>query len=505
MKKIILTALFFMLLYEDHAQEINFIKDSIVSYIETGMEKWKIPGLGILVIKDGEVLIKRGFGYRDLEHKLPFDIETSFFIASNTKLFTGTMLSNLAYQGRLKLDDRVRKFIPEFQLNNPIHTQQVTLSDLLSHRIGTDEFQGDLTYWNSTLSRKEIMNKMRQMKAEYVFRQDFGYCNSCYMTAGEIGAKITGISWEKYITDSIFMPLGMTHSSALSNDAKKLFPNLAVPYTKDYKGDLAIMPHDKWDNLGPAASIISNLNDMEKWARFQLDSGKVNGKVVFPWEVLEFTRQGRSILSTSLNTEHNMHFLAYGLGLFMSDFNGNQVYWHTGGSSGMVSNFCFVPEKKLGIVIFANNDEQLFFEKLRVQILDHYLGIAYENQSERELPYYRKDVQKEKDRVEKLFARVIKHNSRPNLSAYTGEYTNPQYGKINLNQKGEELEINFEHHPKLKGKLQKLDKGEWLLSFNNVGYGIYATSFKNKDGKPRSFEIRVKDFIEHSVYTFTKK
>mgnify|MGYP006284410959 CR=1 FL=1 len=127
MRRFFLAAFFFMLLSELHSQKINFIKDSLVSYIENGIQKWNVPGLGILVIKDGEVVIKRGFGYRNLEQKIPFDAETSFFIASNTKLFTSTMISNLALQGKLAIDDRVRKYFPSFQLNSPANTQLVIL------------------------------------------------------------------------------------------------------------------------------------------------------------------------------------------------------------------------------------------------------------------------------------------------------------------------------------------------------------------------------------------
>ena len=125
------------------------------------------------------------------------------------------------------------------------------------------------------------------------------------------------------------------------SDAELKFKNLATPYTINYRGELSILPFDKWDNLGPAAGIISNLNDMEKWLRFQLDSGKVNGNTLLPWAVLEYTRKARAIISSRYNSDHKTHFEAYGMGLFMCDFNGNKVYWHTGGASGMVSNVCF--------------------------------------------------------------------------------------------------------------------------------------------------------------------
>jgi CubicO group peptidase (beta-lactamase class C family) len=172
----------------------------------------------------------------------------------------------------------------------------------------------------------------------------------------------------------------MTHTSAVSAGMEQK-QNVSRPYTNIYTGKLHRIPYDQWDNLGPAASIISNVKDLSHWLMFQLDSGRYNGKRIMPFAVLQKTRDLNIVSGSRKSSLYPVHFRGYGLGLFASDYNGRQIYWHTGGAGGMVSNVCFVPEERLGIAILTNNDNQNFFEDLRYQILDAYLGVKYTNRT----------------------------------------------------------------------------------------------------------------------------
>ncbi len=382
------------------AQSPTFITDSLNKYIEAGLNQWQVPGLAIVIIKDGKVIVKKGYGTTSIKDGKPVDEKTLFFIASNSKLFTGTALAQLEYRGKLSLNDKITKYYPDYKLYDKTSTQLVTIRDMLTHRIGTKTFQGDFTFWNSTLSRNEIMRRMRYLKPTNPFRQDYGYCNSCFLTAGQIIPKVTGKQWEQYITDSILTPLGMTNSSALSDGIEKRSKNIATPYTTSYTNTLREVPYDRWDNLGPAASIVSNVNDLSHWLQFQLDSGRYNGKQVMPWPVLQKTRDVSIITNSRKSSMFPVHFRGYGLGLFSADYNGKQIYWHTGGAAGMVSNVCFVPEENLGIAILTNNDNQIFFECLRYQILDAYLGVAYVNRSLQQLDGFNKEMNDQVKEIE---------------------------------------------------------------------------------------------------------
>jgi len=194
------------------AQTPAFITDSLDGYIRQGLKDWNVPGLAVVIVKDGKIAYIKGFGVQDTISRLPVDENTLFMIASNTKLFTATMLSQLEYDKKISLDDKFTKYFPDFKLYEPTTSELLTIRDLLSHRIGTKTFQGDFTFWNSKLNTEEIMKRMKLLKPEAGFRSHFGYCNSCFMAAGQVITKVTRQSWQEYVKDSILTPLGMTHT-----------------------------------------------------------------------------------------------------------------------------------------------------------------------------------------------------------------------------------------------------------------------------------------------------
>ena len=194
------------------AQAPPFIADSLDNYVKQGLKEWDVPGLSVVIVKDGKVTWMKGYGVRDITSRQPVDENTLFMIASNTKLFTGTALALLETRGKLNLNDKVTKYFPGYRLFDSATTGLVTIRDLLTHRIGTKTFQGDFTFWNTGLSREEIMKRMRLLKPSQIFRQDYGYCNSCFLTAGQVIPVVSGRSWEAFVQDSILTPLGMKSS-----------------------------------------------------------------------------------------------------------------------------------------------------------------------------------------------------------------------------------------------------------------------------------------------------
>ncbi|HEX6916177.1 MAG TPA: serine hydrolase [Chitinophagaceae bacterium] len=481
----------------------DFLKDSLDSYIRKGMEDWQVPGLSIVVVKDGKIAFIKGYGVTDIESKKPVDENTLFMIASNTKLFTGTALANLEYRGKLSLDDKVTRYFPDYGLYDPVSTSLVTIRDLLSHRIGTKTFQGDFTFWNSQLSRREIMNRMRLLKPVGIFRQDYGYCNSCYLTAGEVIPAVTGMPWEVYVYDSLVQPTGMTNTHVLSRGIAER-ENVATPYTTNYTGTIKKVPYDQWDNLAPAASIISNVHDLSKWLMFQLDSGKIDGRQVIPWPVLQKTRDINIVTGSRKSSVLPVHIRGYGLGLSVSDYNGRQVYSHTGGASGMVSAVAFIPEERLGIAILTNNDNQSFFQLLQFQIMDAYLGVRYVNRSLQQLGGFKKAMQKQLDEIKGWESRT--NTTKPELAYedYAGVYQHPLYGKLTITNDAGALRLKFHTHENLVATMEYMDDGEWLLRYDNIEYGIFSTRFKIQKSKVISVEIKCNDFIEYDPYVFTR-
>ncbi|HVX50966.1 MAG TPA: serine hydrolase [Chitinophagaceae bacterium] len=485
-------------------QAPSFITDSLDGYIKKGLADWNIPGLAIAIIKDGKTVVMKGYGVRNITTKEPVDENTLFMIASNSKLFTATSLAQLEYDHKLSLEDKITKYFPGYQAYDPNTTALVTIRDMLSHHLGTKTFQGDFTFWDGNLSRRQIINKMRLLKPTQNFRQSFGYCNSCFLTAGEVIPLVTGKPWEVYVYDSIMEPLGMTDTHPLGTNMGEM-PDAATPYTTAFTGKLTELPYDRVDNLAPAGSIVSCVKDVAKWITMQLDSGMYNGKRIIPWPVLRRTRDMNTIISSRKSFHLPVHYVGYGLGVFQCDYAGRQVFWHTGGAFGFVTNTCFVPEENLGIIVFTNNDNQDFFEDLRYQILDAYLGVKYVNRSQQELPGFLEGEKKTIESTRQAQARVKGAVPPMPVASYTGTYVNELYGTITVTANKNDLQIKFNGHDNLTAKVQYMDDGEWLLTYSNPAFGIFPVKFKTDNGKVISVDIKANDFVEFDPYTFIKQ
>jgi CubicO group peptidase (beta-lactamase class C family) len=486
-----------------NAQTPAFITDSLDSYVQNGIKEWQVPGLALVVVKDGKVVVMKGYGVKDTATKQAVDENTLFMIASNTKLFTATALAQLEYDKKLSLDDKIIKYYPDYQLYDPTSTQLVSIKDMLCHRIGTKTFQGDFTFWNSLYTRQEIMQKMRLLKPVHPFRQDFGYCNSCVMTAGQIIPKVTGEEWDKYVEDSLLLPNQMYHTYT-SIRKVPADVRLATPYTTSFSGSLHTVPLDQWDNLGPAAALISNVSDLSHWLLCQLDSGRYDGRRVVPFEAIQRTRDINTILSSRKRRGVPTHVAGYALGLESYDYAGREIYWHTGGAGGMVSVVCFVPEERLGIAILTNNDNQDLFVLLRSQILDAYLRLNYHNYSEEGLRGFGKLMADTLKTIDGWKARVKGSEPPLPLSAYVGRYTHPLYGSLDIMEKGKGLALRFNGHGHLTAQLRYMDNGEWLLEYDNILYGIFATKFTVSGNKIVGLETKESDFVEIDPYEFIK-
>jgi CubicO group peptidase (beta-lactamase class C family) len=503
MKKILFISCFLCCSIFALAQQSSFITDSLDAYIKTGMKQWEVPGLAIVIVKDGKVVLMKGYGVRNVETKEPVDENTLFMIASNSKLFTATSLAQLEYDKKLSLDDKITKYFPSYRVYDSTTTSLVTIRDMLSHHLGTKTFQGDFTFWNSSLSRTAIMNKMRLLKPIGNFRQSYGYCNSCFLTAGEVLEKVSHKPWEVYVTDSILMPLHMDNTHALGRNMSQM-PGAATPYSNNFSGVLTELPYDNVDNLAPAASIVSNVKDLSHWLMMQLDSGKYEGKQIIPWRVLQRTRQMQTIISSNKNRLLPQHFYGYGMGVFIGDYNGRQVYEHTGGADGFVSNVCFVPEENLGISILTNQDNQDLFEALRYQILDAYLGVKYVNRSNQYYSFFKPGLDETIKKVNDMQARVKDNKPAQPLKYYIGNYSNDLFGEVNVSQQKNGLLIRFPNNNNLSATLEYMDNDEWLLTYSNPAFGVFPLKFALIDGK-LSMSVKVNDFLEYDPYVFVKE
>jgi CubicO group peptidase (beta-lactamase class C family) len=481
-----------------------FVRDSLDVYTTRALSEWQIPGISVCIIKNGKVVVMKGYGVTEAGTNNKVDENTLFLIGSNSKAFTATALAMLDAEKKLSLDDRVTKWIPEFKLDNKLAGEQAIIRDLLCHRIGFQTFQGDFTYWTSDLSRKEVIEKMSHIKAPYEFRTRWGYTNAAFLTAGEIIPKVTGKPWEDFLKERIFDPLGMSRTLALSKDLAKI-PNVAKAYTLvDEK--LTLIPYANIDNLAPAGSIASSINDMSKWVMMQLDNGKLNGKEIVSAAAIGQTRLPHSILGNGGSFYNKGHFALYGLGWFLEEYSGRKIVSHTGGVNGFVTSVTLIPEEKLGIVVLTNTDQNAFYEALKWEIMDAYLGNIYRNYSKAYLNItstQRANAAKKDKQMQDSTGLKLK-TTLP-LTDYTGNYFNDVYGNMKVVIENNELRMKFSHHPNMYARLESLGGDRFYATFTDPEFSKAVFPFHVENGKVKSVTVKVADFIEYNPYEFMKK
>ncbi|HET6175679.1 MAG TPA: serine hydrolase [Candidatus Sulfotelmatobacter sp.] len=430
------------------------------SYVASSMKTFDVPGMAVAIVKDGRIVVAKGYGVRKLGEPTPVDEFTLFGIGSNTKAFTTAALATLVDEGKLSWDDLVYQRLPGFVMYDPYVSHEMTIRDLLTHRSGMGLGEGDLLFWpHSTYTREEIIYKLRFMKPATSFRSKYAYDNLLYMTAGQIIPAVTGTSWDDYVRQRIFAPLGMSHSN-LSNAGIKPGDNVAFPHSS-LPGKLQVIHFEVLDNGGPAGAINSCAADMAKWVQLQLNRGKFtdrDGRLFTEQRSREMWTP-QTILPTgdpppplaALKT----NFADYALGWGLRDYHGRKLVGHTGGVAGFVSRVMLVPEENLGVVVLTNAEEGGAFDAILYHVLDHYFHLpptdwisAYKAVKDTE----GKDAAEAMKKAEGTRAA----DSKPSLplEKYAGSYKDAWYGSITIRMESGGLVITFDHTPAMIGDLQ---------------------------------------------------
>lgn len=416
---------------------------AIDNYIDTIMKDWNLPGLALGIVYRDQLIYSKGYGYRDLEQKLPVQSTTIFPIASNTKLFTATAAAMLAEEGKLSLDKPVRNFMPSLAFYNDELNEKVTLRDMLSHRVGLPTYNA---IWIGTdATRKEAISKVVFMKPQLGFREGYIYNNMMYAAAGLVMETVTNKTWEDIIRERLLGPLNMKASVFINDDMKK-HGNYSLSYFES-DSSRKLMPKKyeaQSDALGPAGTLKSTVEDMSHWMIAQLNSGMYNGRQVISSRVIKETMIPNAIADREGKYDELSNGL-YGLGRILQTYKGHKIVSHTGSIDGFYSSLLLIPGQQLGIFMVHNGEASGNIRSvMALPVVDKLLGLSHTPWSQRYLADFNIARAALKRATDSIKATQVKGTvtSHP-LQAYAGTYVSKLYGNIKIEQVNDGLTMSF--------------------------------------------------------------
>ncbi|MBB1328883.1 serine hydrolase [Pseudoalteromonas sp. SR43-7] len=470
--------------------------------IKASMARFDVPGMAVAIVENDKVIFAKGFGVTNLDTNKKVNKDTLFGIASNTKAFTTAALAKLVDEGKLSWDDRVIDHLPEFRLYDSYVTREMRIRDLLSHRSGLGLGQGDLMIWPSTdKSVDEILAGLQYLKPASSFRSKYAYNNLMFVTAGEVVARVSGMSWNDYIEKNILQPLHMDNSRAGFSRIPKSNKNWATGHIP-MDGTLHPFFVNYLEDFRGAGAIASSVSDMSQWLRTQLAGGKMpSGEQLFSekQQAQMWHPHITSMASKSAFESYHQQFRGYGLGWSIEDYHGFKKLGHGGGILGMVSQVTLLPEKNLGIVILSNQQAFGALSAVTHEVLEDALELEDKDWVE-DLAKSHFEGKQHAYANAKPEAPADYQPQLPNIN-YTGTLHDDWYGDVIIEQLDGKLRIDFTHTKRLKGTLEHYTGNTFIVKWDEKlleadAFIRFEMSSQNRvnSAKMRAVSTQVTDF-----------
>ena len=458
---------------QEAANDDASLAEAVDAYVRKAMEAWPDqPALGVAVVRDGQTILSRGYGVKRQGQAARADEHTLFAIASNTKNVTAAALAILVDEGKVKWDEPVRTYLPDFRLSDPWITDHITIRDTLSHRAGFGLGAGDLLFWpNSDRTRAEVVAQAAFVPIENGFRAEYDYCNLMFVVAGAVIEAVSGQSWEAFVQSRILDKVGMNETvplARLADAAKSALPHGRIGPPLRYQGEMqpiadSIVEVWNWDSAAAAGGICATPTDWAKWIAVRLDEGQLpDGSRLFSEEAAREMWKPNIIVSNSGGPTAELPNRAiastYAMGFQVQDYRGERLISHGGGSPGGISATVLIPGRKTGFCIFSNAEESFLLRALRSGISDLCMGKV-------DVDWIADSKRREKEGIEKSLAAAVEIDAKQRagaapsmpLEAYAGTWRDPWYGDIVVSQRDGGLWLDFTHTPALKGPLEPYD------------------------------------------------
>ena len=479
------------------------------SLAERTLKTFQVPGIAVAIIKDGKVIHAKGYGVRSLKTKQKVDENTLFGIDSNSKAFTAAALGILIDEKKLSWDTKVVSIIPDFELYNPYVTQEFTIRDLLTHRSGLGLGAGDLMIFpnGTNFTLNDIIHNLRYLKPVSAFRTQYDYDNLLYIVAGEVVTRVSGMSWQAFIETRIMQPLQMNSSAAGFRRLKDTSDVIDAHAPVD--GVVKVIARDFSETADAAAGIYSNLTDMSKWVIMQMENGKYGdglSKQLFSKEVHEDMWTPQTIIPVRNVSSYNTHFSGYGLGWFLSDVKGYKQVTHTGGLAGIVTQVTMIPEMKLGIIVFTNQQCGEAFSSITNTIKDHYLGMPKTDRVKlNEDSWLKKEADAKKitgDIWTEIAAEQKKATTKTDLNIFTGTYTDKWFGDIVISMKKGKLWFDSKRSPRLSGEMVFYKDHTCIVKWNDRSLDADAFVIFDLDKTGKVNRVKMKAISPLTDFSF---
>lgn len=435
-------------------------------YYSKMVDDWDVPGVSIGVVKDGRIAFSGNYGVLEEGKEEGPDKNTLYAIASNSKAFTSAILGMLVQEGNLDWNDRVKKYLPYFELYDPWVSNEVTVRDLLCHRVGLGTFSGDVIWYKADLTAEEIIRRVKYLPPAFDFRAGYGYSNVMYITAGELIRVITGKTWSENVRERILVPLGMDRT-VTSPDKLKAKGNFATPHAREDETNIPII-WENWETVGAMGGIISSVEDISKWMIFNLENGIWGEDTLMTKETrnMVWTPHNNFQVDHTRRNDFNRHFSGYGLGWGLSDYHGRLRVGHTGAYDGMITAVTLIPDENLGVVVLTNGMKSPIMAATYYAI-DKFLGLETRDWSAEYLERVN-NRQKEDTRISSRKEKRVP-DTKPSvaLEDYTGVYQSDIYGEIKISLESDQLRMEFEHSSYLSATLNHWHYDVWEIKWDN--------------------------------------
>ncbi len=416
-------------------------------YVEGVLKEWHVPGLALAVVKDGKVLLVKGYGQRDVEKKLPVTSKTLFAIGSISKSFTVVGLGMLVDEKKLDWDKPVRDYLPDFRLHEKVPGDRVTPRDLVAHRTGLPRH--DALWYTTRLTRRQLYERLRYLEPTRDLRQTWQYNNLMFLVAGMLQEKVSGQTWEVFTRRRILEPLGMTRTNLSVNDSQK-GDDFALPY-EERDGKVRWLPFRNIDAVGPAGSINSSVEDMSRYLLFHLNRGKHNGKQLLSAGQVEEMHSAQMVIPLAVQKQLQFYKpgdSTYGLVLVVSRHRSEVLVHHSGGIDGFIAYMALLPGKNIGVVALSNLSPRkvsMVPQLITHEVLDRLLGqsgIDWRQRNRQQRNVIEKLAKVGKSKLEK----ERKSGTQPShpLADLAGTYEHPAYGRLKVTVAGKDLELALE-------------------------------------------------------------